>query len=219
MRKAGLNRIHIGLESGSDRVLEMARKGVDKQTHIRAGIKVKRAGMELSEYVMPGLGGVRLSREHALETADALNRINPDFIRLRTLAIPSGIPLYDDLVSGAFEKCSDRMMAEEVLLFLETLDGITSMIKSDHMLNLFQEVEGRYPDDKTQMTGIIRTFLAMPPADQTIYQIGRRVGIFSRLADMEDQKLKTKAMETCARLGVRPENADRIIDEVMRRFI
>ncbi len=85
MAAAGLNRIHIGMESGSDQVLTMVSKGVDKATHIEAGLKVKKAGMELSEYVMPGLGGRALSREHALETADALNRINPDFIRLRTI--------------------------------------------------------------------------------------------------------------------------------------
>ena len=73
---AGLNRIHIGMESGSDKVLRMVKKGADKATHIMAGRKVKRAGMELSEYIMPGLGGRTLAREHALETADALNRIN-----------------------------------------------------------------------------------------------------------------------------------------------
>ena len=54
---AGLNRIHIGLESGSDLVLKLVQKGADKATHIKAGRKVKAAGMELSEYVMPGLGG------------------------------------------------------------------------------------------------------------------------------------------------------------------
>jgi radical SAM superfamily enzyme YgiQ (UPF0313 family) len=59
---AGLNRIHIGMESGSDLVLMNIKKGVDKKTQIKAGLKVKKAGMELSEYVMPGLGGVSLSR-------------------------------------------------------------------------------------------------------------------------------------------------------------
>ena len=66
------------------------KKGADKAAHILAGCKVKQAGIELSEYYMPGLGGRSLSRQHALESADALNRINPDFIRLRTLALPDG---------------------------------------------------------------------------------------------------------------------------------
>ncbi|NOQ42061.1 MAG: radical SAM protein, partial [Desulfuromusa sp.] len=51
---AGLNRIHIGLESGADDVLQLVQKGTDQAMHIRAGQKVKASGMELSEYVMPG---------------------------------------------------------------------------------------------------------------------------------------------------------------------
>ena len=54
---AGLNRIHIGMESGSDKVLEKTLKGVSKAGHISAGRRVKSAGIQLSEYVMPGLGG------------------------------------------------------------------------------------------------------------------------------------------------------------------
>src|SRR4030042_4271464 len=82
--EAGLKRIHVGLESASDKVLKMVKKGVTKQQHIDAGIKVKKAGIELSEYVMPGLGGIEFSEEHAIETAGALNQINPHFIKLRT---------------------------------------------------------------------------------------------------------------------------------------
>jgi hypothetical protein len=148
MRQAGLNRIHIGLESGSDAVLSRVRKGVDKRTQIKAGRKVKTAGMELSEYVMPGLGGKDLSRDHALETADALNRINPDFIRLRTLAIHGGIPLAEEHRAGRFVKLNDLEMVREIRLFIDSLDGISSMIVSDHILNLFEEIQGRFPRQK-----------------------------------------------------------------------
>ena len=216
---AGLNRIHIGLESGSDAVLKLVKKGATKAVHIKAGIKVKQAGMELSEYVMPGLGGRSLSTAHALETADALNRINPDFIRLRTLAIPFGVPLYRLYAEGRFEKCTDLMMAREILLFLETLEGITSRVKSDHVLNLFQEIEGRLPDDKAQMTRVIRVFLAMPPEKQAIYQIGRRTGIFAALADMEEPYRLARAEAACRELGVTPANTDEVIDRLMGRFV
>ena len=88
-----MNRIHIGMESGADAVLKKVKKGTDKATQVLAGQKIKRAGMELSEYYMPGIGGRNLWRENAVETADALNQINPDFIRLRTLALPEGTRL------------------------------------------------------------------------------------------------------------------------------
>jgi hypothetical protein len=219
IRNAGLNRIHIGLESGSDNVLKMTQKGVSKETHIKAGLKVKKAGMELSEYVMPGLGGNAYSKEHAVETADALNQINPDFIRLRTLAIPNSVALYDDYETGRFKKCTDLMMAEEVLLFIESLNGITSVLKSDHILNLFQNLEGKLPEDKENMLDIVRRFLAMTPDRQCVYQVGRRLGYFSRLSDMENPRRLERAEKACKQFGITPENVDEVIDELMKRFI
>ncbi len=219
MRQYGLNRIHIGLESGSDQVLKLVGKGVTKATHIKAGLKVVQAGMALSEYVMPGLGGRDLSRTHALETADALNRINPHFIRLRTLALPNGIPLFDEWQAGRFDKCSDVEMAQETLLFLENLDGINSIVKSDHILNLFQEVEGTLPQDKDCMTRVLKDFLSLAPDQQCLYQVGRRLGVFSRLSDMQNTYRREKAEQFCRELGVSPDNVDHVIDELMKRFI
>ena len=216
---AGLNRIHIGLESGSDEVLTLVKKGVDKETHIKAGQKVKKAGIELSEYVMPGLGGKGLSEIHALETADALNQINPDFIRLRTLAIPNSVELYDEYASGRFEKLTDVETAKELLLFLEKLDGITSAIKSDHILNLFEEVDGKYPEDKDRITGVIRKFLEMDPHQRMLYQVGRRLGLFSSLSDLNNSEIVGRAEETCRQHDINPDNVDEVINELMKRFI
>jgi hypothetical protein len=219
MREAGLNRIHIGLESGSDKVLQLICKGVDQATHIKAGLKVKTAGIELSEYVMPGLGGKRLSQVHAEESAVALNRINPDFIRLRTLAVSDHTELFKEFTDGRFEKCSDLEMAQEILSFLENLNGITSTVKSDHILNLFQEIEGSLPADKPTMTGTLKTFLAMPPEQQCIYQVGRRMGIMSALSDMNSPHRYLKAKKTCLEFGITPENVDQFITERMKRFV
>lgn len=219
MAEAGLSRIHIGMESGSDKVLARVCKGVDKQTHITAGLKVKQAGMELSEYIMPGLGGRELSEEHARESADALNRINPDFIRLRSLAIPNHVELYEEFRRGDFEKLSDKETAQELVVFLEDLDGITSTLKSDHILNLFEDVEGVYSRDKDKMVGIVRHFLDMAPLEQMVYQVGRRMGLFRGIADMADDQKRQQVETACLRAGIRPENVDAAIDEMIKRFI
>ena len=216
---AGLNRIHIGMESACDEVLDFVKKGVDKKTHIIAGQKVKRAGIELSEYFMPGLGGVTLSRKNALETADALNQINPDFIRIRTLGLPENVELYKDFQSGSFIKPGDVPMAEELLLLLDNLNGITSTVKSDHILNLFQEVEGRLPEDKERMTAPLRAFLAMPPEEQLIYMVGRRTGIFSKLEDLHDSELRNHAEKARIAHRVTLDNVDDFTLEMMKQFI
>ena len=219
LRKAGLNRIHIGLESGSDKVLKMVKKGMTKETHIKAGLKVKKAGMELSEYIMPGLGGKKYTEVHALETADALNQIDPEFIRFRTLAIPNFVELYEDYEAGRFEKCTDLMVVKETKVLIESLDGITSVVKSDHILNLFQNLEGTLPQDKERMLEIINNFLAMDPRRQSVYQVGRRLGLFSSLSDMESTQRLAKAEKMCRQLGITPDNVDDVIDELMKRFI
>jgi radical SAM superfamily enzyme len=219
MADAGLTRIHIGLESGSDQVLEMVKKGVTKDIHIKAGLKVKKAGIKLSEYVMSGLGGRKYSEMNAIETADALNKINPDFIRLRPLAIPKGIALFEEYKTGRFEKCTDIMMAQEILLFIENLDTITSVLKSDHILNLFENLEGVFPDDKQQMMDVLRTFLSMDSQRQCLYQVGRRIGAFRCVDDMDNPVQMKRVVEACKELHVNPENVDHVIEELMNRFI
>lgn len=219
MSDAGLNRIHIGMESGSDKVLAFVKKGSTKKDHITAGLKVKSAGMELSEYVMPGLGGRDLSHDHAIETADALNQINSDFIRLRSLAIPNHVELYQNYNEGTFIKLTDKEVAEETLLFLQNLSNITSTLKSDHILNLFEEIEGKFPQDKSTMMGVIEKFLNLSPHEQMLYQVGRRTGVFSRLDDLNDTGKRAQVQSSCDRFQITPANVDEAVDELMKRFI
>ncbi|NHI84214.1 MAG: radical SAM protein [Candidatus Thorarchaeota archaeon] len=219
MREAGLNRIHIGMESGSDAVLKMVKKGASKEIHVKAGLKVRAAGIELSEYVMPGLGGIRLSREHALETASALNRINPDFIRFRQLAIPVTAPLHATLEAGRFERCTDLQVMHELRLLISNLDGIKSSIVSDHILNLLQEVEGGLPEDKTRLLSIIDEFLEMNPQRQRLFQLGRRLGLFYGLGDLKDDGKMARVEAAYQALGISPENIDEKVSDLMTRFI
>lgn len=219
MREAGLNRIHVGMESGSDRVLKRINKGATKATHIKAGLKVKFADMELSEYVMPGLGGIELSIEHAMETASALNSINPDFIRLRTLAVTNGTELAEQEGQGVFEKPSDIMMAKELRLFLESLDNIDSQVKSDHILNLFETLNGKLPEDKEKLVNIIDSFFELPEQDRVLYQVGRRMGFFRGPEDMAGSPHLDQVKQACQHFNVTPDTVDEVINQLMKRFV
>ena len=216
---AGLNRIHIGMESAADEVLLFVKKGVDKKTQIKAGQRVKKAGIELSEYFMPGLGGVEHSRANALETADAMNQINPDFIRIRTLAVTDFSDLASDVQAGRFTPLKDVDTARELLLFLESMKGITSVVKSDHILNLFQDVDGTLPNDQKTIKAPIKQFLKMAPEKQMVYRIGRRTGIFSSIKDLENPTLLSHALKAKERYGVNLDNLDEFTTAMIRQFI
>ena len=187
LRDAGLTRLHIGLESGSDPLLKLMKKGVTKEEHVLAGRRIKEAGIELSEYVVPGLGGRKWWREHALETADALNRINPDFIRFRTLKVTRDMPLYKKIESGDFELEHDEEILRELRFLMEHLEGVTSYVKSDHILNLLEEVEGKLPEDKAKMLAVIDTYFALGHEQRLVYRLGRRAGVYRSTDDLKDE--------------------------------
>ena len=219
LQQAGLTRLHIGLESGCDAVLEKVCKGATRAMHIQAGQRVKQAGIELSEYVMPGLGGRELSERHARDSATALNAIRPDFIRLRTLAIPEGIPLHEEWLSGRFEPCTSVEIARELLLFLQTLDGIAGELSSDHVLNLFEDLTGTLPADQPRLVAMVQDFLDLTDERRCLYLIGRRGGLLRGLQDLNDSAKAVAARNLCEQLGATPDNVEEICRTLMQRFI
>jgi radical SAM superfamily enzyme YgiQ (UPF0313 family) len=222
IRKAGLDRIHIGLETGYDPLLKLMKKGVSSAQHIEAGQKAIQAGMELSEYVMPGLGGQEMWKEHARETAKVLNEINPHFIRLRSLRVPPRIPLYKKLEDGSFTMQTDDMLAEEIRLFIDTLNGITSTVTSDHIMNLLEEVSGKFPGDKEKMLDVIKEYQKLPKEDRLIYRVGRRGGTYRSTNDLKSdpatyQKIKKMISEVKENEG--EQEMDKFIAELVDRYV
>jgi hypothetical protein len=222
IRQAGLDRVHIGLETGYDPLLKLVQKGVTAAQHVEAGRKLVEAGIEVSEYVMPGLGGREMWREHALETAKVLNQINPHFIRLRSLRIPSRVPLHARLEDGSFHMLTDDEIAEEIRVFVEHLEGITSTVTSDHIMNLLEEVGGKLPEDKTKMLDVIDAYQRLPDTERLIYRMGRRGGAFRSVRDLERdpatyRKIKLLLEDVRAREGA--QGVERLISDMVDQYI
>ena len=102
IRQAGLDRVHIGLETGDDELLQEIKKGVNSEGHIKGGKKAMQAGFQVSEYWMPGLGGKARWQDHARNTARVLSEIDPHYIRSRPFFPAAGTPLYEKYESGQF---------------------------------------------------------------------------------------------------------------------
>lgn len=187
MKDAGLTRLHVGLESGNEELLRYMNKGATRDDHILCGRKVKDAGIELSEYVVLGLGGKKWSKEHALDTADLLNKIDPDFIRFRTLKVLRTMPLFQKLEDNDFLLPDEEDVLREERLLIEHLSGITSYVKSDHILNLLEEIDGRLPPDKKKFLDTIDRYFSLSDEERLVYRFGRRSGIYRRLDELSDE--------------------------------
>ena len=153
LRHSGLSRIHVGLESGDDEVLRRIKKGTNSSEQIQAGQWVREAGIELSEYVILGIGGKDRTREHADATVRVLNAIDPEFIRLRTFLPKINTLLLHQIEKGRFKMLSAHEVLNETRNIIEALD-VTSEVFSDHYTN-YVNVDGRMPDDRERMLGLI----------------------------------------------------------------
>ena len=219
LHEAGLSRLHVGLESGYDPVLKFMDKGVTAADHITGGKNVVASGISLCEYVILGMGGRKMWREHATETARVLNEINPDFIRARTLTIDERMSLYDDVASGSFfRQTDDEVVAEEKLL-IENLE-CHAYFASDHMINLLAEVEGKLPEDKEKMLAVINRFQGLAAEDRANFKLGRRLGLYNRIDDLKDFHRHEEVSKAIDRLSQDGDgNIDEVVFGLMARYI
>lgn len=218
LKDAGLDRIHIGLETGYDALLAYIEKGCTAENHIEGGKKVKEAGISLCEYVMPGLGGKKMSQEHARETARVLNEIDPDYIRLRSLHVSPTMPLWTRLQDGDFELQTEDGVVKEIGTFIENLQ-VTSYLKSDHILNLLMEVEGKMPEYKGKCLNIINKYLSLPDEERLNFKIGKRTGLYNRLADLSDSYKHDKIDQAIKSLRAQGSDVEEAIVKLKNSFI
>lgn len=173
LRKAGLSRIHTGMESGDAEVLKRIKKGADPEMIKRAGQMVREAGIEQSEYVLVGIGGRELWRQHAIESGKVLTAIDPEYIRLRTLIPRPGSPLFQSWRNGEFELLDVYEALAETRLLIENLSG-TGTLLSDHLSN-FWNIQGKLAEDKQEMLEEIDRALKLdrshfrPPTEDLVY--------------------------------------------------
>jgi hypothetical protein len=176
MKKAGLDRVHFGIESGSDEVLSMVQKGETKSDHITGCLKTKEAGLSCSVYVMPGLGGRKFSDLHAHETAATISAISPDFVRLRSLQIFPQTPLAHARDIGQFIEAEEEDMVREIRILVSEINTET-MIISDSASNLLN-INGQLPQDRNAMLQEMDAYLALSPRQRELFSLESRLAAF-----------------------------------------
>jgi radical SAM superfamily enzyme len=222
MKEAGLMRIHVGLESGSEKVLKMIKKGITPQDIVEGGRKVMEAGISLSEYIMPGVGGRTLSEEHARETARLLNKVKPDYIRVRTFALPPQSPMKKMVDTGTFVPMTDEEIVAEIRLLVSCLDEIHSYFScGDYSPNLLMQVNGYLDEKKADMLKELDKFLSLTPEQKKAYSLIRRTSPMNYpveiVLDEEVMKQVLPEIEKLKRGG--PDGFNRYIERLMSYMI
>lgn len=173
LRKAVLTRIHSGMESGDSATLKKICKGASVEEMIEAGQKVKKAGMELSEYIMVGVAGAKDSIRHGTNSGKALSQISPDFVRLRTYIPREGTPHHKAWEKGEYRLVTAKEALLETKALVENLDCETTLL-SDHISN-FYNISGKLPEDHEIILKEIEYALNLPdsafrpPTEQLIH--------------------------------------------------
>ena len=202
LKEAGLTRIHVGMESGSATVLKMIKKGITPDDIIEGGTRVMEAGISLSEYIMPGIGGRSLSEEHATETARVLNIVKPDFIRVRTFAVHPASPMQKWIDEGTFVPMTDNEIVVEIRLLVSRIEKIHSYFScGDFSLNLLMQVDGYLDENKGVMLAELDRFLSLTKRQKQVYILLRRASFRAYPIEIvSDQKVMDKVMPEVERL-------------------
>lgn len=150
LKKLKLSIAYLGLESGSEKILKIVNKGFTAEEMIDCVRLAQDCGIKMSVIILLGLGGDKLSKEHAIKTAEVLNRMKPKYLSALTLMPVSGTPLYEDYRNGNFTLIEPEDMLKELRLIIENLDLEGTIFRSDHASN-YLPLKGRFPKDKERL--------------------------------------------------------------------
>lgn len=216
---AGLNMLYCGMESGAIDVLKKMKKGITPKSILKSAQYAKQAGMKMMAFIIMGLGGKEHSRSHVIETAKLLNQINPEEIRILTLAVKPGTELDGMVNKGTFTPLTEIEMVQEQRELISLLDNVTGNYGNYHGINLLMELNGRLPESKARFLATIDRLLAMPLADQQNFIFGRRVHYYNKLDDMSNQLYFDTVQLQLEKLNNNNSTLDDVFYQLRQRMI
>ena len=171
LREAGLARFYLGVESGSDRVLAHVKKGVDADTMLRAGLRVKEAGIDLWTMIIIGLGGREGSEEHIAKTVELINKMQPNHLSALNLMTVPGTELYNEVVRGEFREISAVQSLQETRALVAGIEAEHLHFTSDHASN-YLPLKGTLSKERDRMLKLLDGALAGTVDVRSEYQRG-----------------------------------------------
>lgn len=160
LAREGVQALHIGVESGSDSILEARNKGVTSAQILEALLRLDKAGIDYYLTVIPGLGGLSFSQMHAIETARLLNRVHPRNIWCLKLKLWENTPLYKEAKAGRFDEMTPEEILREEYLLVENLTVKDCLFEDTTVLDEFT-VQGMLPGQKDELLRAMKYLLSL----------------------------------------------------------
>jgi radical SAM superfamily enzyme YgiQ (UPF0313 family) len=157
----GLSLFYVGCESGDDLVLERVSKGENFESSLEALQKIKAAGAKSSVMILNGMGGVKYSRQHAVNSARLMNAAQPEYLATLVVSFPAGMERYQQGFMGEFEPLDQQGLFQEMYWLLDTLDLEKTIFRSDHASN-YLVLKGVLGKDKPRLLAIVKAALERP---------------------------------------------------------
>ncbi|MES9835463.1 MAG: radical SAM protein [Candidatus Thiodiazotropha sp.] len=161
LRQMGLQLLYIGCETGDDLVLDRVAKGETWQTSLEALLKLQQAGIRRSVMILNGLGGVRYSEQHALNSASLMNESQPEYLATLVVSFPKGQQRLEQGYAGEFEALNRRQLLEEMEMLLSALELDKTIFRSDHASN-YLILKGILNKDRERLLNQVQAALAHP---------------------------------------------------------
>lgn len=135
LKRLGLSMLYVGIESGDDEVLERINKGETAQSTYEAVNKIHQAGIKTSVMVLNGLGGKALSEKHALNSAELINRLQPNYLSTLVLTFHKGPERFSASFGDDFQPLNTSELFNEMHTFVAALQLENTIYRSDHISN------------------------------------------------------------------------------------
>ena len=104
LQSYGVKTVELGVQSMNDGILVDAKRGHTSQEVVDAVARLKQRGMTVGVQLLPGLKGE--TWETILETAIAVVKLEPDFVRIYPVLVIENTELADQYRSGEYEPLS-----------------------------------------------------------------------------------------------------------------
>lgn len=142
--------IYMGLESGSQKILDKCYKKSTVNGMIKTVQRCNEFKIKTSIIVLLGLGGKDLSKEHVEQTAIAVNKMQPTYLSFLALMILPHTQLFQEMQSGNFTPLNQYEILWEMYEIIKHLELKRTIFFANHASN-YLPITGRFPNDKKDL--------------------------------------------------------------------